>query len=123
MALGRHLLIEYHDCSWGALDNEELIRGTLVEAAERLHSTILSVRTHKFEPIGVTAVVMIAESHLTIHTWPEHGYAAVDIFTCSQTMSPSDVVGFIGARLCSRRIDYQEVMRGILPPVAAGIGA
>ena len=63
---------------------------------------------------------MIAESHLSIHTWPEHGYAAVDIFTCSQSMQPADVVGFISARLESGRTETVEVNRGILPMVRAG---
>jgi S-adenosylmethionine decarboxylase len=120
MALGRHLLIELHDCSWSALDDVNLIRDTLVEAAYRLNSTVLDVSTHKFQPHGATAFVMIAESHLSIHTWPEHGYAAVDIFTCSQTMQPADVVGFISARLEAGRTETVEVNRGILPMVRAG---
>ena len=120
MALGRHLLIELHDCSWSALDDLELVRDTLVEAADRLNSTIVGVGTHKFDPHGVTAFVMIAESHLSIHTWPEHGYAALDIFTCSETMRPADAVGFISARLGARRVETTEVARGALQLVGAG---
>ena len=63
---------------------------------------------------------MIAESHLSIHTWPEHGYAAVDIFTCSPTMQPADVVGFLSARLQANSVQTVEVNRGILPLVRAG---
>ena len=81
---------------------------------------MLHVCTHKFDPIGVTAIVMIAESHLSIHTWPEHRYAAIDIFTCSPTMQPADVVGFLSARLQSRKVETVEVNRGILPLVRAG---
>lgn len=120
LALGRHLLIELHDCSWSALDDVDLIRDTLVEAANRLSSTVLDVATHKFQPVGVTAFVMIAESHLSIHTWPEHGYAAVDIFTCSPAMQPADVVGFISARLGAGHTETVEVNRGITPLVRAG---
>jgi S-adenosylmethionine decarboxylase len=109
-ALGRHLLIELHECDRSALDDLDLVRDTLVEAAYRLGSTILDVSTHKFDPVGVTAIVMISESHLSVHTWPEHGYAAMDIFTCSKTMQPADVVGFLSV----------EVNRGILPMVRAG---
>ena len=76
--------------------------------------------THKFDPIGVTALVMISESHLSVHTWPEHGYAAMDIFTCSKTMQPADVVGFISARLGAGNVQTVEVNRGILPMVRAG---
>jgi S-adenosylmethionine decarboxylase len=120
LALGRHLLIELHGCSWSALDDVNLIRDTLVEAAHRLNSTVLDVATHKFEPIGVTAFVMISESHLSIHTWPEHGYAALDIFTCSPSMQPADVVGFISARLDAGHVETVEVNRGILHLVRAG---
>lgn len=120
MALGRHLLIELHECDWAALDDLDLIRDTLLEAAHRLDSSVLDVCTHKFDPIGVTAVVMIAESHLSIHTWPEHGYAALDIFTCSQSMQPADVVGFLSARLRAGSVQTVEVNRGILPLVRAG---
>jgi S-adenosylmethionine decarboxylase proenzyme len=120
LALGRHLLIELHDCSWSALDDVNLIRDTVVEAAHRLNSTVLDVATHKFQPVGVTAFVLIAESHLSIHTWPEHGYAAVDIFTCSPKMQPADVVGFISARLEAGRVETVEVNRGILALVRAG---
>ena len=63
---------------------------------------------------------MIAESHLSIHTWPEHGYAAMDIFTCSPTMQPADVVGFLSARLQARNVQTVEVKRCILPLVRAG---
>ena len=76
--------------------------------------------THKFDPIGVTAIVMISESHLSVHTWPEHGYAAMDIFTCSKTMQPADVVGFLSARLRAGNVQTVEVNRGILPMVRAG---
>jgi S-adenosylmethionine decarboxylase len=119
-ALGRHLLVELHECDPLALDDLDLVRDTLVEAADRLRSTVLDVSTHKFDPIGCTAIVMIAESHLSIHTWPEHRYAAMDIFTCSQSMQPADVVGFISARLQSKNVQTVEVNRGILPLVRAG---
>lgn len=119
-ALGRHLLVELHECDPLALDDLDLVRDTLVEAADRLRSTVLDVSTHKFDPVGCTAIVMIAESHLSIHTWPEHRYAAMDIFTCSQSMQPADVVGFISARLQSKNVRTVEVNRGILPLVRAG---
>ena len=81
---------------------------------------MLDVATHKFNPHGVTAIVLIAESHLSVHTWPEHGYAALDIFTCSPTMQPADVVGFLSARLRAGTVQTVEVNRGILPLVRAG---
>ena len=107
-------------CDRRALDDLELVRDTLVEAAYRLGATVLDVATHKFAPVGVTAIVMISESHLSVHTWPEHGYAAMDIFTCSKSMQPADVVGFLSARLRAGNVQTVEVNRGILPMVRAG---
>ncbi|MBM4417297.1 MAG: adenosylmethionine decarboxylase [Chloroflexi bacterium] len=121
MALGRHLLIELHECSEYALDDERLICETLVRSAEQLRSTVLSVSSHKFQPMGVTAIVMIAESHLTIHTWPEHAYAAVDIFTCSPTMRPTDVVDFIAGRVRARRVETREIERGVILQTAGSV--
>jgi S-adenosylmethionine decarboxylase proenzyme len=122
-ALGKHLLIELYDCSPGALDSLETVSATMVEAANSVSATIINVAEHKFQPLGVSVVVMIAESHLSIHTWPEHGYAAVDLFTCSDTMSPSVVVDLIREAFGSKRVTTMEVHRGIIAPVLTGSSA
>ncbi len=77
-ALGRHLLIELYGCEFETLDHLEVVRSALLETAGLVNATVLGVTEHRFQPHGLTVVVMIAESHLSIHTWPEHGYAAVD---------------------------------------------
>lgn len=80
--LGRHLLLDLYDCP------EELLRFPadseviLLAAAEAMGATVIESRFHAFSPHGVSGMVIIAESHLSIHTWPEHGYAAVDVFSC-----------------------------------------
>ncbi|MEX2146463.1 MAG: adenosylmethionine decarboxylase, partial [Candidatus Rokuibacteriota bacterium] len=81
-ALGRHLLLELFDCDSDAINNLEFVKAALVEAAKRAQATIVDVVFHEFNPFGVSGVVVIAESHLSIHTWPEYRYAAVDIFSC-----------------------------------------
>jgi len=78
----RHILFDLIDCPFDLLDEEEFIKESLVHAAIVAKSPYLKVETHKFEPQGVTALVMLSESHISIHTWPELGKAACDIYTC-----------------------------------------
>ena len=85
-ALGRQLTIEYYDCKTQTLLDESLVEAALLNAADKSGATIISSSFHKFEPQGVSGVVVIAESHFTAHTWPEHDYAAVDIFTCGDNI-------------------------------------
>ena len=76
-ALGRHLLLELFDCDAEALNSLETVKASMVEAAKRAQATIVDVVFHEFNPFGISGVVVIAESHLAIHTWPEYRYAAV----------------------------------------------
>lgn len=85
-ALGRQITIEYYACSATAFLDETRVENALLEAAEKSGATIVSSSFHKFDPQGVSGVVVIAESHFTIHAWPEHDYAAVDIFTCGDNI-------------------------------------
>jgi S-adenosylmethionine decarboxylase proenzyme len=87
-ALGRHLLCEYYDCDVAVLADADLVHGLMRDAAVRSGATIVAEVFHPFTPHGVSGVIVIAESHLAIHTWPEHGYAAVDLFTCGDTVDP-----------------------------------
>jgi S-adenosylmethionine decarboxylase proenzyme len=83
-ALGRHIILELYDCPAELLTVPAVSEEFLLEAARRMEATVVNAQFHAFSPYGVSGVVVIQESHLTIHTWPEHGYAAVDIFTCGQ---------------------------------------
>ena len=87
-ALGRHILVEFFDCDAVILNNTSLIETSMLEAARLAKATIINSTFHHFSPFGVSGVVVVQESHLAIHTWPEYGYAAVDIFTCGHTISP-----------------------------------
>ncbi len=86
----------------------------MLDAAEETGATVIGEIFHQFSPQGVTGVVAIAESHLCIHTWPEYGYAAVDIFTCGEGFDPTEAARIIVDRLESRDHDVTEVMRGRL---------
>jgi S-adenosylmethionine decarboxylase len=118
-ALGLHLLIELSDCDPAALDDLERIRVGLVAACRNAGATIVGEIFHRFSPHGVTGVVAIAESHASIHTWPERGYAAVDVFTCSERMRAEAIVDAIGKLLGARRVSVRRARRGPTAPAQA----
>jgi spermidine synthase len=87
-ALGRHILVEFNGCCPEILNDVAVIEESMVEAARKAGATVIQSSFHHFSPFGVSGVVVIQESHLAIHTWPEYGYAAVDLFTCGETVDP-----------------------------------
>lgn len=86
--LGELWALELGGCPAALLDDAEYVRGALLAAVEAARATLVRVETHRYEPQGVTALALVAESHFSIHTWPEHGYAAADLFTCGRSMKP-----------------------------------
>jgi S-adenosylmethionine decarboxylase len=121
-ALGRHLLLELKNCNQEVLNDLDYIRDCLCETAEQIGATVVNHAFHQFNPYGVSGVVVIAESHLCIHTWPEHGYAAVDIFTCGDTIDPADGIDPLIEKLEARDHSFMELNRGILTDSAIGYG-
>jgi S-adenosylmethionine decarboxylase len=87
-AVGKHCILELYDCEPARLDDEAFLRDTITTAAKRAGATLLNLITHRFQPQGVTGLALLAESHISIHTWPESGYAAVDVFTCGDHTMP-----------------------------------
>jgi S-adenosylmethionine decarboxylase len=114
-SLGRHLLLELHDCSSEILNNLETVKAALVEAAKRAEATIIDVLFHEFNPFGISGVVVIAESHLSIHTWPEYRYAAVDIFSCGDTLKATEAAAYLVEQFQASRASCVEVKRGVFP--------
>jgi S-adenosylmethionine decarboxylase len=112
-ALGRHLLLELFDCDFDAISTLETVKGALVEAAKRAHATIVDVVFHEFNPFGISGVVVIAESHLSIHTWPEHRYAAVDIFSCGDVLKPEVAANYLVDQFGAERTSVVELQRGL----------
>jgi S-adenosylmethionine decarboxylase len=86
--VGKHCILELYDCDGAKLDDEAFLRDTITSAAKRAGATLLHLITHRFDPQGVTGLALLAESHISIHTWPESGYAAVDVFTCGDHTMP-----------------------------------
>jgi len=112
-ALGRHLLLELFDCDLDAINNLETVKGALIEAAKRAQATIVDVVFHEFNPFGVSGVVVIAESHLSIHTWPEYRYAAVDIFSCGDILQPEIAANYLVEQFGAERTSVVEMQRGL----------
>ena len=84
----KHLLLELYRCDYEKLNDESFLRCTLSNAARLANARVLNLISNKFDPQGVTAIALLSESHISLHTWPESNYAAVDIFTCGQNMEP-----------------------------------
>lgn len=113
-ALGAHLLVELKDCNPSIIGNLEEVRDALVSAAREAKATIVDISFHEFSPFGISGMVVIAESHLSIHTWPEYSYAAVDIFTCGDVIKPDVAAAYIIKRFESKSPSVVEMKRGIL---------
>ncbi|MBI2486657.1 MAG: S-adenosylmethionine decarboxylase proenzyme [Deltaproteobacteria bacterium] len=112
--LGRHFLVEYHRCDPKILNDLEKVKKLMLEAASRSGATVLDASFHYFSPQGVSGVVVIAESHLAIHTWPEYDYAAVDIFTCGTRVDPWKAFHYLKSTLDSKESSVNEIIRGDL---------
>ena len=113
-SLGRHVLAEIYEADSNILNNETLIQNIMVEAAIQAKATVINSVFHKFSPYGVSGVVIIAESHLSIHTWPEHKYAALDFFTCGEEVDPWIAFRFVARNLKSVKFSTVELKRGVL---------
>jgi S-adenosylmethionine decarboxylase proenzyme len=107
-----HMLVELRACSSGLLDDPVGLKELLLEAVRRGGGTIVTEVFHTFNPHGVSGVIVIAESHVAIHTWPEHSYAAVDIFSCGTKLDHASIRDWIAAGLGAADVECRQLMRG-----------
>ena len=114
---GKHFLLELYRCDYEKLNDESFLRCTLNRAAKLAKATVLNMISNKFEPQGVTAIALLAESHISIHTWPESNYSAIDIFTCGQNMSPEIASRYLIEALRAEEYSLRVIERN--PPAAA----
>ena len=112
--LGRHVLAEFFECDPNVLNNPTLVEKYMLDAALECGATVVQKCFHLFNPHGVSGVVIISESHLAIHTWPELGYAAVDLFTCGEKCDPKVAYEFLKKCFNSKDASYSQLNRGIL---------
>jgi S-adenosylmethionine decarboxylase len=121
LALGSQILADLYGCDRALLDDVQAIRAILVEGALRCGATVVDRCFHRFSPQGISGVVLIAESYLGVHTWPEHGYAAVDLFTCGTRLRPEDCFQYIREALHCQKYSAQVIERGLPPEIARTI--
>jgi len=109
---GMHLILELSGCESEIINNLEEVRKILTEAAIAANAEVLQTTFHKFSPQGVSGVVVISESHLSIHTWPEKNYAAIDIYTCGKHTMPWEAYKYIKRKFKAKKIYLTSLQRG-----------
>lgn len=116
-SIGTHIVLEMYDCPPEVIDDLTRVRQAVREAAAAARSTLLHEAAHSFEPQGVTALGLLAESHISVHTWPELGYAAADVFTCGDEARPRAACEHLARALEAGRHEIRELARGPEAPV------
>ncbi len=111
-ALGKQLVVEMWACERN-INEPDALRKALQNAVDRAQATALSIQVHTFNPSGVSGVAVIAESHISVHTWPELDYAAVDVFTCGEKALPEAALDVLRDLFRPQRVDVLEIRRGI----------
>ena len=109
--VGKHCILELYDCDARKLDDEAFLKTTITTAAKRAGATLISLIAHRFEPQGVTGLALLAESHISIHTWPESCYAAVDVFTCGDHTMPEEACEVLRRELAAGDHDIRSFLR------------
>ena len=107
----KHILFTLKECNKSFLDDEQFVRDVVYQASVKCQSTLLALHSHKFDPQGVTCVAMLAESHISIHTWPETGMAVCDIFTCGDHTKPKEGVKYMKMMLDAQSIVSRSFTR------------
>ena len=117
-SLGQQLIVELYGCDRTLLDDPRRLERILTEAISRSGGTVIKPCFHQFSPHGVTGVVVIAESHVAVHTWPEFGYCALDVFTCGTQVKTDQIFDYVRSELQAQETSVMEVKRGtlVLPP-------
>lgn len=113
-SLGRQLIVELYGCDKTILDDPIRLKRVLIDAIGRSGATIIKPFFHQFSPHGVSGIVVIAESHVAIHTWPEFSYCALDIFTCGYQVRPDIILEYIRTGFRAKDVSVMEVKRGTL---------
>jgi S-adenosylmethionine decarboxylase len=110
--LGKHLIIELFDCDSRIISDLKAVEKHLIEAVRLSGATIIRSFFHLFPPGGISGIVVVAESHFSIHTWPEYGYSALDIFTCGDRIKSQEALNYLKKHLKARNSSTMELQRG-----------
>ncbi len=111
--IGRHCILELYQCDHGKLNDEAFIRTTITSSAKIAGATLINLVTHSFKPQGVTGLALLAESHISIHTWPEIGYAAIDVFTCGDHTMPEKACKLLFKDFLAKDFSFKNLVREI----------
>jgi S-adenosylmethionine decarboxylase proenzyme len=118
--LGRHLLVELYGCDAKAITDVRRVEEIMVGAAKHAKATIVDVVFHSFNPHGISGVIVIQESHLTIHTWPEYNFASVDVYTCGNKVNPWTAYKYLAKHFRAKNVTALEMKRGVLNLASSG---
>jgi S-adenosylmethionine decarboxylase len=113
-SLGKHLIIELFQCDSTILNDLKILEHHMVSAVKFSGATVIQPFFHQFSPHGITGVVVVAESHFSIHTWPEYGYCALDIFTCGDSVDGHEALEYMKESLRAASASVMEIKRGVL---------
>ncbi len=111
--IGRHFILELYQCDKAKLNDEAFVRTTITSSAKIAGATLINLVTHSFNPQGVTGLALLAESHISIHTWPEIGYAAIDVFTCGDHTMPEKACKFLSNDFSAKHYSFKKIKREI----------
>ena len=111
--IGRHYILELYQCDHAKLNDEAFIRTTITSSAKVAGATLINLVTHSFKPQGVTGLALLAESHISIHTWPEIGYAAIDVFTCGDHTMPEKACKLLFQDFLAKHFSFKNIAREI----------
>lgn len=119
-ALGRHWIVEFWGCN-DAVNCADTVRRAVTEAVEAIRATLLHLHVQRFQPHGITGIAVLAESHFSVHSWPEHDYLAADIFTCGETAEPEKAVEVLRKHFAPNNVEVAELKRGVPPEIGTGM--
>ena len=109
---GVHLVADFWNVE--SIESSEALKKVLIKAAKIANSTPLDISIHKFSPQGITGVVLLAESHIAIHSWPEYQYIAIDIFTCGEKSAPQKALDYLKKTFQPQKVEIKKIRRGIV---------
>ena len=115
--IGRHCILELYECDHVKLNDEAFIRTTITSSAKIAGATLINLVTHSFKPQGVTGLALLSESHISIHTWPEIGYAAIDVFTCGDHTMPEKACKLLSKDFLAKHFSFKNIEREIPPGI------
>jgi len=110
--LGTHLIAEFYGCDANKISKVSYVKEAMEEAALKANATIIQSTFHQFNPYGVSGVIIIAESHLSIHSWPEYGYASIDVYTCGDHVDPWITLRYLEKAFEASDLEVMELPRG-----------